>query len=219
MHVRPARRQADRVTTSDVFPPAAAPVVLADGTTATIRQLTLGDRPEVEVLFASASPADLYTRFFAVGHGVVERHIEHLFASHTGTVTWVVERDGHFLGIADVEPESDSVAEIAFLVANRTHGLGVGTLLLETAADDACGRGVSTFVAEVLAVNHPMIEVFREAGFDSELAVCDGDVSVRMSTTRTPVVAAATASRHALAVAQRRHTGHGDPRAAASRAQ
>jgi GNAT superfamily N-acetyltransferase len=174
-------------------------VLLADGTAARIRLLAPSDRPAVETLFAAASPADLYTRFFTIGTAVVQRHVDHLFAPGTGTVTYVVERDGALLGIADVEPESDTTAEIAFLVADGAHGLGVGTLLLERAADEACARGVTTFVADVLATNHLMIEVFRDAGFDVAMSSDHEDVSVTMSTRRTAEARAATAARHALA--------------------
>lgn len=174
--------------------------MLSDGTDASIRRLRASDRPRVEALFAATSPENLYTRFFTIGRGVAERHVEHLFSTDSGAVTHVLERDGTLLGIADVELEAADTAEIAFLVADDAHGLGIGTLLLERAAYDARKRGVQTFVADVLAVNHPMIEVFRDAGFDVELVNHHDDISVRMSTLRTPAAVAAAAGRHAAAV-------------------
>ncbi|MEO6605387.1 MAG: GNAT family N-acetyltransferase [Aeromicrobium sp.] len=179
-------------------------VVLADGTYASIRKLLATDRPQVEALFAATSPANLYTRFFTFGTSVVERHVEHLFSTDSGMVTYVIERAGLLLGIADVEQEDSHTAEIAFLVADDAHGLGIGTLLLELAADDAHERGISTFVADVLAVNHPMIEVFRDAGFDVELINHHDDISVRMGTLRTSAATAATAARHTSALNRNR---------------
>ncbi|MEO6606258.1 MAG: GNAT family N-acetyltransferase [Aeromicrobium sp.] len=180
--------------------PIASVVVLSDGTYASIRKLRVTDRPQVEALFAAVSPGNLYTRFFTFGAAVVARHIAHLFSVDSSTVTYVVERDGALLGIADVEQEDPHTAEIAFLVADGAHGLGIGTLLLEFAADDAREREISTFVADVLAVNHPMIEVFRDAGFDVELINHHDDISVRMSTLRTSAATAATAARHTSAL-------------------
>ncbi|AXT86958.1 hypothetical protein C6I20_15280 [Aeromicrobium sp. A1-2] len=177
------------------------PVVLADGTVAIVRELRPSDRPAVEDLFAGVAVEDLYTRFFTLGRTVVEHHVRHLFTAGTGTITYVVERDGRLLGIADVEPEGDDRAEVAFLVADGAHGLGVATLLLERAAEDAWARGVTTFVADVLAVNHAMLEVFRYAGFEAELVGQHDDVSVHMSTCRTPEARAATAARHESAIA------------------
>ncbi|MCW2771498.1 MAG: hypothetical protein JWR27_2931 [Aeromicrobium sp.] len=188
--------------------PSATPVMLADGSLAVVRGVTSSDRPAVERLFATARPADLYTRFFSVGTAVVDLHVEHLFAAEATAMSYVVERAGSLLGIADVEPVSERTAEVAFLVADGAHGLGIATLLLERAAQDAWDRGVTTFVADVLAVNHPMIEVFRDAGFAVGLQVERDGVSVRMSTCRTPEAQAATAARHASAVA---HRGTGDP--------
>ena len=176
-----------------------ATVMLADGTYALIRRLHESDRLLVEALFAGTRPENLYTRFFTMGSAVVERHVEHLFSADTAAVTYVVERGGALLGIADVEPTDVHSAEIAFLIADDAHGLGIATLLLEHAAEEAYERGVSTFVADVLAVNHPMIEVFRDAGFDTELVAHHEGLSVRMSTRRTPDSLAATAARHASA--------------------
>lgn len=184
--------------------------MLADGTSATIRLLDAADRPAVERLFAEASEADLYTRFFTLSRAAVAHHVQHLFGPGGSTLTYVVERQGAVLGIADVEREDEHTAEIAFLVADGLHGLGIGTLLLERAADDAQERGITTFVADVLAVNHPMIQVFHDAGFHVELVNRHEDVSVQMSTRRTDEALAATAARHAAALA------HARPRAAAA---
>lgn len=171
-------------------------VLLADGTAATIRRVRPEDRPAVAELFATGSPADLYRRFFTVGTQVVERHISHLFDPGAPTTSYVLERADEMLGICDVEQLDPHRAEVAFFVAGGSHGLGVGTLLLEHAADEAWTRGITTFVADVLAVNHPMIEVFRDAGFDLQVHCEHENVSVSMSTLRTPSAIAATAARH-----------------------
>lgn len=176
-------------------------VMLADGTEATVRRLRPGDRHLVEELFQEARDEDLYTRFFTVGRVIVDRHIDHLFAPDSLAVTYVAERGDHLLGIAEVEPEGDGVAEVAFMVADGAHGLGIGTLLLERAAEEAWDRGITTFVADVLPVNHLMLEVFRDAGFEVEMASMQGDVSVRISTCRRPESVAAAAARHAAALA------------------
>ncbi|MCW2787924.1 MAG: hypothetical protein JWQ91_511 [Aeromicrobium sp.] len=187
--------------------PSATRVVLADGSEAMVRHVAAADRPAVERLFATARPTDLYTRFFSVGTAVVDLHVEHLFSSGATATSYVVERAGSLLGIADVEPVGEHSAEVAFLVADGAHGLGIATLLLERAAQDAWDRGITTFVADVLAVNHPMIEVFRDAGFEVGLHIERDGVSVRMSTCRTPEVQAATAARHASAVAHQGSKG------------
>jgi GNAT superfamily N-acetyltransferase len=181
-------------------------VVLADGSPAEIRQLRSGDRESVTTLFDSCSEKNLYTRFFTVGHGVVSQHIDHLFDRDSGARTYVMFQEERMIGIADVERCDASTSEIAFLVADDAHGLGVATLLLEKAAEDARVAGVEWFVADVLAINHPMLEVFTDAGFTIERHADHGDVALRMSTALGPDARAAIAARHANAVARMRGT-------------
>src|SRR5690606_39013571 len=56
-------------------------------------------------------------------------------------------------------------AEVAFVVADDVAGQGLGTLLLERLAAIAEQRGITTFVASVLATNHAMLDMFRLSGF------------------------------------------------------
>lgn len=173
-------------------------VLLADGSKALVRRLRASDRPAVTHLFASVSDDNLYTRFFTLGRALVSHHIDHLFERSSTVTTYVVVRDEKILGLADVEACDPTTAEVAFLVADDAHGLGAATLLLERAAADAQEMGVETFVAEVLAINHPMIEVFRDAGFAVELHSDHDEISVRMSTRATASTAAAARERRAV---------------------
>jgi len=179
-------------------------VILADGSTAEIRLLRPADRAAVTALFDSCSDGNLYTRFFTAGHGAVVRHLDHIFDSETDARTYIVLRAGRVIGIADVEPCDDSTSEIAFLVADDSHGLGIATLLLERAAEDARDCGVAWLVADVLAINHPMLEVFADAGFRIERHTDHGEVALRISTELDAAARLAMAARHAGALAQSR---------------
>jgi GNAT superfamily N-acetyltransferase len=180
----------------------ASHVILADGSAAKIRSLRSADRQAVTQLFESCSEQNLYTRFFTIGQGVVSHHIDHLFDG-TGRRTYLMLKAGRVIGIADVERCDESTSEIAFMVADDAHGLGIATLLLEHAAQDARADGVAWFVADVLAINHPMLEVFADAGFRVERHADHGDVELRMSTDLDPSARAAMAARHAGALAHR----------------
>ena len=57
-------------------------------------------------------------------------------------------------------------AEVAFLVHDEFQGRGISTLLLERLAGIAAGYGFIGFEAEVLYENQPMINVFRDSGFE-----------------------------------------------------
>jgi GNAT superfamily N-acetyltransferase len=56
-------------------------------------------------------------------------------------------------------------AEVAFTIANDFQGRGLGTILLVQLAEVAAANGIKVFEAEVIASNHPMLQVFR--GSDS----------------------------------------------------
>jgi len=198
-HRPPQGRFADRIS----------PVVLADGSSAEVRRLRSGDRTAVTALFDSCSEENLYTRFFTLGHGAVLHHIDHLFAATSDTRTYVMLRADRVIGIADVEPCDESTSEIAFLVADDSHGLGIATLLLERAAEDARADGVEWLVADVLAVNHPMLEVFADAGFRIERHADHGDVALRMSTDLDQTARAAIAARHAGALTHSADSANG----------
>ncbi|MBD8606403.1 GNAT family N-acetyltransferase [Aeromicrobium sp. Root472D3] len=159
-----------------------ATVVLADGRHAVVRTLVASDRAALEQLFARTSEQNLYTRFFGLGASTVPRHLDHLFSGSPSVTAYVLTRDDRVLGVADVERLDPSSAEVAFLVADDAHGCGVATLLLERAAADARAAGVAWFVADVLATNHPMLQVFEDAGFAVHVRRDGTEVSVRMST-------------------------------------
>jgi len=181
------------VNQSHVRDLAAEPVVLSDGRAAIVRLLDLSDRPALQTLFDSLSEEHLYTRFFSLGHGMVSRHLDHLFAGGATVVTYVVEVQGRVVGVSDVEHLSATTAEVAFLVADDMHGRGVATLLLERATRDAHDAGIEWFTADVLAMNHEMLEVFTDIGFTVDLALEGADVTVRMST--APTIASGVAER------------------------
>ncbi|MBC7631596.1 GNAT family N-acetyltransferase [Aeromicrobium sp.] len=177
--------------------------VLADGTSAVVRRMAAADRSSVAALFGAISEQNLYTRFFTLGSEAVTRHLEHLFADQSTALSYVVEVAGRLVGVADVEAVDPESSEIAFLVADDMHGLGIATLLLERAAHDARNSGVPWFVSDVLAINHPMLQVFTDAGFLLEIDREGTDVAVRMSTTLSDEATAATHLRRLSAEARR----------------
>ena len=69
-------------------------------------------------------------------------------------------------------------AEIAFAVADDYQGLGVGTRLLEQLAELAAQAGIERFVAEVLADNSRMLELFMSAGFDVTRELAGGEIEL-----------------------------------------
>ncbi len=63
------------------------------------------------------------------------------------------------------EPADPGEAEVAFLIDDGHHGLGDGHAAARTPGRSGRERGVDRFLAEVLAENHGMLQVFADSGF------------------------------------------------------
>ncbi|HVD16264.1 MAG TPA: GNAT family N-acetyltransferase [Actinomycetota bacterium] len=146
-----------------------ADVVLRDGSTVHVRPSRPDDAPAVRELLTGLSQESIWLRFFsgfpnldaAVGWATtVDYQWRYGLVATTGS-------DGTVVGHAGWERERERPerAEVAFVVADRMQGKGLGTLLLGQLAETAVAVGVSTFVAEVLPENHRMVSVFRDSGF------------------------------------------------------
>jgi acetate---CoA ligase (ADP-forming) len=89
---------------------------------------------------------------------------------------------------------------VAFAVADALQGQGVGTRLLEQLAASAAAEGISTFVAEVMPDNEPMLRVFADAGFAVSRRLEGGTTEVRLEIAPTEQYRAAVDERDHVAV-------------------
>ena len=71
-------------------------------------------------------------------------------------------------------------AEVAFVVAERRQGFGLGTMLLHDLAALARSSGIRRFVADTLAENQRMLAVFMQSGLAIAKSTSQGVVSVSM---------------------------------------
>ena len=142
-------------------------VLLSDGSTAHVRDIRPGDAEDLVAFHRALSPQTVILRFFGPHPQLSAAEVER-FTTVDGVdrVALVAERGGELLAVAryDRQPGSDE-AEVAFVVADRLQGRGLGTILLEHLASAARAHGIRRFVADTLADNHRMISVFRDAGF------------------------------------------------------
>jgi acetyl coenzyme A synthetase (ADP forming)-like protein len=157
--------------------------VLRDGQSILIRAIRSSDRSLLVDLFERLSPRSVRLRFMAVKRRLSEKELVYLtdvdFTTHVALVA--VSSSGgeeRLMGVGRyilMGPSDEGQAEVAFEVADREQGRGIGTVLLEHLACIARGQGVDRFRAEVLAENGKMLGVFGESGFEVKHAL-DGDV-------------------------------------------
>jgi acyl-CoA synthetase (NDP forming)/GNAT superfamily N-acetyltransferase len=178
-----------------------ADVLLLDGTVAVIRPLRPSDGQALLDLHDRASEESLHMRFFSTGRRAAHDYVEHLLRDE-GTMALVAETHDGMVALATAEPLGADVAEVAFLVDEELHGLGLGSLLLEHLAAAGRDRGIHRFEAEVLQENHAMIGVFREAGFTVARHVEYGATHLDMDTVASARAVAAADARECQAEAR-----------------
>jgi acyl-CoA synthetase (NDP forming)/GNAT superfamily N-acetyltransferase len=158
--------------------------LLADGTTVEIRPAAPGDFDAVQAMHAAMSPDNIYLRFFGYSRLSADREAERICReARPGRVALLALAADEVVGvasydIADCAGEPADSAEVAFAVAEHMHHRGIATLLLEHLVSAARSRGVTTFTAQALAENTPMLHVFADAGLPVERHCEDGVVEV-----------------------------------------
>lgn len=155
--------------------------MLRTGATVAIRVATSEDIAGLELMHEHMSADSLRHRFFGTGRGLARRYLEHLEHA-SDTIALVAVAGQRICGLGTAEPLGNARAEVAFVVDEKSRGLGIGTLLLERIAREAAARGIRELVAEVMAENHEMLEVFRDAGFPTASHRVGDTVTVVMQT-------------------------------------
>jgi acetyl coenzyme A synthetase (ADP forming)-like protein len=181
-------------------------VILRDGSTLRLRPPHPADVDRLVEFFAGLSERSLYQRFHGfptVGRQTVEPFVEPDWQDRGSLMGTLSGRGNeHVVALANfVRLRDPSCAEVAFAVADELQGYGAGTRLLEQLAELAAEAGISTFVAEVMPDNRPMLRVFADAGFAVSRRLEGGTTEVRLAIEATDTYRAAVDERDHVAVA------------------
>jgi len=130
-------------------------------------QFSASDRSALVEFHGRLSPDTVHLRFFGAHPRLSEREVDRFtVVDYHDRMALVAEVDGALVAVGRFDAtDRDGEAEVAFVVADKYHHRGVGTLLLEHLAVAAQARGIRCFVADTLAQNGPMLDMFRAAGF------------------------------------------------------
>lgn len=172
-------------------------VLLRNGRTLRIRPVRPEDREDVLALFRGMSQDSLYMRFFDVRTPDAALRDSPTDVDYEGDFGVVGELSPGLAGIAHYfrSHRNPKVAEVAFAIADRAQGCGIGTRLLEKLAQIARTKGIEMFRAEVLPDNQKMLDVFLCSGFEVTSKTADGAVSVSFPIEQTVASEAAAAER------------------------
>ena len=158
-----------------------AELVLSDGTCCSLRPIRPDDAERLIQFHRHLSQRSTYLRFFTVHPTLSAKEVERFtIVDYQERLALVVERNEELIAVGRFDrvigtPE----AEVAFVVADDYQHHGLGSLLLDELAHAARARGITTFVAETLCENKPMLDVFHHSGFDVSSKIECGTVWLR----------------------------------------
>jgi RimJ/RimL family protein N-acetyltransferase len=162
---------------------------LRNGVNVKIRAIRPADKAGVVEAFGKLDPESIYTRLFQAKGSLSEHELKEVTeVDFENVVALVVTIEsggqetiiggGRYMAF-DI-PGARS-AEIAFLVEEDYHGLGIAGRILKHLALIAREKGVSQFEAEVLPQNKAMLAVFSRSGLPMKQSQAEGVVHVTLS--------------------------------------
>lgn len=157
-----------------------AEVVLSDGSTAQVRQVTAQDEPMLGEFLSSLSPESMASRFFSGG---VDRKVAlSALIPKEGDFALTAMREGKVIGHASYHRTSEKRAEVAVVVSDVYQGKGLGTILLGELVQAAVKDGILVFDAFVQPENYKMINVLKKLGYQISLRAEPGSIRVSFTT-------------------------------------
>ena len=153
-----------------------ADVVLSDGGTVHLRPVLPSDANGLVALHSRLSERTRYLRYFGPYPRISSRDLVRFSTvDHHNRVALIALLGDDIVAVGRYERlGGGESAEVAFVVEDTHQKRGLGSILLEHLAAAAKESGVRRFVAEVLAENRQMVNVFREAGYQLTSGVEEG---------------------------------------------
>ncbi|HZL06257.1 MAG TPA: GNAT family N-acetyltransferase, partial [Coriobacteriia bacterium] len=176
--------------------------LLTSGGPVFVRPIRPADAAPIVALLGDPSQDRIHGRFLDV-HPALNLDEASRFAEvdYGSRMAFVAVVSDQLVAFASYERlgETGPAAEVVFVVADASQRHGVATLLLESLAAYARAKGIVRFVAEVMAKNEAMLEVFDMTGLHCTRAQEDGTVRVEIDLRPTPEFRASCDEREATA--------------------
>ncbi len=156
---------------------------LRDGERVLIRPIRLADGDQLAELHARLSRDSIYRRYFGFKPVLSPAEIRRFTGIAEGWRFALVgvRSTGQLAGVARYEGQAGrSDAEIALIVDDALHHLGLGSLLLQRLVDVALMSGMTSLTAVVLASNMPMLHLLHALHVPSTSARNSDGIEVRL---------------------------------------
>lgn len=133
--------------------------------TVQLRAMQPDDRDRLLRFHHALSPETVYLRFFSVHPDLQPAEVDRFTqVDHEQREAIVALVDDEIVGVGRFDRMAPDAAEVAFVVADRWQGKGLGTELFTRLATRARELGIDRFVAQTLPHNERMLSVFRDCG-------------------------------------------------------
>jgi acetyl coenzyme A synthetase (ADP forming)-like protein len=164
-------------------------VALRDGTTIRIRPILPDDADGLQGMMSRMSRKTVYHRFFQAKERLEPEELEAFTRlDYQDRMALIALRQDQIIGVGRYWRDLDNpeLADVAFAVIDAEQGKGIASRLVRYLTSYARRAGINAFRATVLADNHVMIRVFRNAGYPMRREPDDGLYKVEFPTTDTP---------------------------------
>ena len=167
---------------------------LKNGLSVKFRAVRPADRAGIVDAFGKLDPTSLHSRFFQAKQSLSDQELKaatEVDFENVVALVVTIESGGKEIIIGGgrylaFDRPSTRSAEIAFLVEEDYHGLGIAGRVLKHLARIARKKSVSQFEAEVLPQNKAMLAVFSRSGLPMKETQTGGIVHVTLSLTDDP---------------------------------
>ena len=164
---------------------------LKNGLTVKIRAIRPADKAGIVEAFGKLDPESVYMRFFRTKDSLSDQELKaatEVDFENVVALVVTIESGGKEIIIGGgrylaFDLAGARSAEIAFIVEEDYHGLGIAGRILKHLARIAREKGVSQFEAEVLPQNKAMLTVFSRSGFPVKQTPSEGVIHVTLSLT------------------------------------
>ena len=159
---------------------------LRNGLEVLVRALRPDDGARIAEAFSKLDRESVYTRFFGPKTGLTEQDYQTIreldFDTRVALVVTIME-GGREIIIASGSYSrfAADAAEVAFIVEEDYHGLGIASRLLRHLGRIAGERGLVRFEAEVLPYNNAMLKVFEASGWPMRKRSEDGAIHITLA--------------------------------------
>jgi GNAT superfamily N-acetyltransferase len=156
---------------------------LRDGERIVVRPIRPDDGGQLAELHARLSDDSIYRRYFGFKPSLSQAEIRRFtgIAEECRFALVGVRSTGQLAGVARYEGQAGQVdAEIALIVDDALHHLGLGSLMLQRLVDVARISGMASLTAVVLSSNLPMLHLLQALHLPLTSTRGTGDVVVRL---------------------------------------